>query len=265
MISFPDIPAVRIHPTPSASFDELRIDVLPRLAPHAALGAEMDRAWDLLRQTGVRLHDGPILLAETDLDEIANSSFTAAPVRLPRIAARRATYKSLATAHLVGANVRALGVQGVVTGRDQDGDEHLLLGRRGSEVRIYQGLWENAPSGTIIPPPPAETTLTGQHFIQALLDEGVEELGLNLSDAQTSWIALLDDAEARSLDVVLKLELPGPINPRALPCATGASHRWEYADTAWVPIAQLPIWATQHAHAISPPTRVVIQWCFDSP
>jgi hypothetical protein len=179
------------------------------------------------------------------------------------LSARRATYKALATAAHVGIDVRALGVQGVITARDASGEEHLLLGRRGSDVRVYQGLWENAPSGTIKPPPESVSSLDLAHFTSALMEEGLEELGLNLRSANISWIALLDDAEALSLDAVLKLEMHHPIDPRAAPCPADDTHRWEYAATAWTPIAQLPDWTERHAHAISPPTRAVLRWLYE--
>jgi hypothetical protein len=249
MITYPDIPGIQIHPLLPSSGAALRFDLLPPLNPPPSVAAAIDHLWDDLRRRNPRLHDGPILLADTGAGMTAHG-----------LVARRATYKTLATAADVGMDVRALGVQGVVTARDAAGEEHLLLGRRGSEVRIYQGLWENAPSGTITPPPADESFIDWAHCTRTLLDEGIEETGLNLSAANMSWIALLDDPEARSLDVVLKLDMHQPIDPRATPCPADDTHRWEYAATAWTPLNQLATWATQNAHAVSPPTRAVIRW-----
>lgn len=156
--------------------------------------------------------------------------------------------------------VRALGVQGIVTARDKHGEEHLLLGRRAGETRIYQGLWENAPSGTIAPPAAAQSSLAIADFTKALLDEGLEETGLDLNQAGTSCAALLDDSQAQSLDVVLRIEMRESINPSSVPCSADNTHRWEYAATTWVPTAQLADWVQRHDHAISPPTLAVLRW-----
>jgi isopentenyldiphosphate isomerase len=149
-----------------------------------------------------------------------------------------------------------------VLGRDNTNRHHLLLARRSSEVRIYAGLWENAPSGTVSVS--CLDTSTPRHLDtsslkHALAQEGLEELGLDLSTARATPIALLEDAEANSLDAVLRIELAAPINPRTLPCPT-THNRWEYADTAWIALADLPTWLAKNARAVSPPTRELIPW-----
>lgn len=261
MISYPEIPTTTIHPISHGASP--RIELLPAIDPPPPIAAAINNLWAELRRDNPRLHDGPILITDplhTTLSRATGSPrFARAHTGLALIA-RHATYKTLATAADVGMHVRALGVQGIVTARDASGEEHLLLGRRGSEVRIYQGLWENAPSGTLPPPVPGASLIDQSHFTQALLAEGIEELGLNLSAASISWLAMLDDAEARSLDVVLKLQMQQPIDPRATPCATDDTHPWEYAATQWTPLATLGAWAAQNAHAISPPTLALIRW-----
>lgn len=227
--------------------------------------AAIDRKWSELRQVNPRLHDGPILLAQVhECDWSGKSTYIWKHNKLV-LFIRPDTYKTLATAAHIGREVRALGVQGVVTARDPSGEEHLLLGRRGSEVRIYQGLWENAPSGTVTPPPTTTPFLDQTHFIRALIDEGLEETGLNLSDSNISWIAMLNDSQANALDVVLKLKMRHTIDPRAVPCPANDAHNWEYAATIWTPTSTVATWARQNAHAISPPTRAVIQWLFETP
>ncbi len=294
MISSPDIPDIQIHPIPPESSGSLRFDLLPPIETPPDIALVIDRIWSDLREQNPRLHDGPILLAEYSRATGSPAALSGQPVRscntilppqsqLPptdtratgssplwaatsagfALTARPATYKSLASAAHLGMDVRVLGVQALVLARDADSDEHLLLGRRGSEVRIYQGLWENAPSGSVPPPPPDAKFIDWPHFTRALLDEGIEETGLDLSAANCSWVALLDDAEARSLDVVLKLTMHQTIDPRAVPCPADDSHRWEYAATAWTPLATLGAWAEQNAHAISPPTRALIRWLID--
>lgn len=260
MISFPDIPGIEIHPTPAAMSGALRFDLTPPMQRPPAMQATIDRKWSELRQLNPRLHDGPILLAQVHAcDWPGMSSYIWKHDKLV-LFIRPDTYKTLATAAHIGMEVRAVGVQGVVTARDADGEEHILLGRRGSEVRIYQGLWENAPSGSVPSPPPGTQFIDSAHFTQALLTEGLEETGLNLAAAGISWIAMLDDAEAHSLDVVLKLQMHQAIDPRAVPCPADDTHAWEYAATAWTPLATLIAWTEQNAHAISPPTRALVRW-----
>lgn len=244
---------ITLHPAPADAPGLPRFAVLPALDPPPAIAAAIDQLWADLRRANPRLFDGPILITDP-LAELLAARFSAG------LAARRASYKTLATAAEVGMSVRALGVQGIVTARDGRGVEHLLLGRRSSDVRVYQGLWENAPSGTLPPPPPGEASIGDAHFVRALLAEGIEEVGLDLNRAAMSFAALLDDAHAQSLDVVLRLAMDQPIDPRTLPCPSHDGGRWEYADTAWIALPDLPAWAAANAHAISPPTHALLGW-----
>ena len=267
MISFPDIPGIEIHPTPHVLRETLRLELGPPMQLDSNAQLAIDRKWSELRNINPRLHDGPILLAEFSYASGSRATgsprFAATRADLAVIA-RPATYKLLATATHLNTHVRALGVQGIVTAHDASGEEHLLLGRRGSEVRIYQGLWENAPSGTVMPPNSSSSFLDQTHFVSAIIDEGLEETGLNLSNSSISWIAMLDDAQAHSLDVVLKLQMQETIDPRAVPCPADDTHAWEYAATAWTPLATLHAWAEQNAHAVSPPTLALTRWLTES-
>ncbi len=250
MISSHDTPGITIHPIPAAAAPSLRFTLPPPPPPPPPIASAIDLVWAELRQASPRLFDGPIVLTDTGAAVLG-----AAP--LDKLPARRATYKTLATAADVGMTVRALGVQALVLARDAAGVEHILLGRRSSEVRKYPGLWENAPSGSVPPPPAAEQSVSLPHLARTLIAEGIEELGLSLSAVDMTCIALLDDAEAASLDVVLRVNLPHPINPKSLPCPA-TDGRWEYADAAWVPVAQLKGWVESNAHAISPPALAVL-------
>lgn len=252
MISSPDTPGITIHPIPAAAAPSLRFNLLPPLDPPPPIAAAIDLVWAELRQASPRLFDGPIVLTDTGAAVLG-----AAP--LDNLPARRATYKTLATAAEVGMTVRALGVQALVIARDAAGVEHILFGRRSSEVRMYPGLWENAPSGSVPPPPAAEQSVALPHLARTLIAEGIEELGISLGAAAMTCIALLDDAEAASLDVVLRVDVGEPINPKARPCPA-TDGRWEYADTAWIAVADLPTWVAANADAISPPTRAMLGW-----
>lgn len=223
-----------VHPIPDAEFI---VRVLPARPPSPAHAARIAGAWDRLLAANPRYHDGPALILESSSP----------------LAVRRDTYRTLATAADIDRSVRALGVQGVVVGRDRAGDEHLLFGRRSSDTRIYGGLWENAPSGGMTAPPKCDT-LALRDFAAALRDEGLEELGLDLADAQVTPLCLLDDPLAFSIDLVLGVRPRAPIDPRSLPCPASDGGRWEYIDAAWVRLDQSTAWIARDPGAFSPST-----------
>lgn len=204
--------------------------------------AEVDGVWELLRAENPRLHDGPVLL----IDHEGRCSCS--------------TYRTLATAARLGRTIRSLGVQGLVIGRDATGGKHVLFGRRSRETRIYGGMWENAPSGTVTPPDETIATLGLPHLAAALRGEGLEELGIDLADSEIRWLAMLEDPEAMSVDAVLEVRPRRPIQPRAAPCRAADSGRWEYIDTAWVADEDLPDWTRRCVSAISPPTLALLEW-----
>jgi isopentenyldiphosphate isomerase len=243
MITFPDIPGISILPVSAAETLSFDVRESPPIPPAAATG--METLWAQYRAENRNLFDGPVALIYADL-----------PARPARVLVR-STYK----AHLCLEieHMYSLGVQGVVIGRDAAARPHILLGRRSSDVRMYPGLWENAPSGHVPPPPPRLSSVDQSHFVQTLIDEGTEELGLDLAAATPRFVALLQDDAARSLDIMLRFDLPEPIDPRSLPCPTQAN-RWEYAESAWLAIADLGLWMTANAHAMSPPTLALMRW-----
>ena len=221
---------------------EPRFNIVGSFETDGPTGESVDYAWNRLRQESPRLYDGPVLLA--DIGEPG----------IDRLDCRRGRYRHLAVAAAIFPHLRAVGVQGVVIARDADRDEYVLLGRRGSETRIYQGLWENAPSGTVEPAPGTGTSIESSDFTRALFNEGLEETGVHLGDAEVRWIALLDDSCAQSIDVVLRLDLRASIDPGRTVCRAADANAWEYADTAWVPISRLKDWVGRSGRAISPPT-----------
>lgn len=217
------------------------------LAPAAdSADPQIDAAWRELTAANPRLFDGPVLLVDRLEDDM--------------IHARPGRYRTLATAALLGRHVRSLGVQGVVIGRDRAGQPHVLFGRRSGDTRIYGGQWENAPSGSLEPPRHESPTLALPDLARALAAEGTEELGIDLADAEVHIRALLDDAAAQSLDLVLQVSLRGIIDPRGSVCALADNRRWEYLDTAWVRIDDLRDWNRGSAAALSPPTAALMQW-----
>lgn len=221
------------------------------------LHAAREAAWARLCAANPRLHDGPIL--RVDPTELLAG----------RLIARRDGYKSLATAAHLPAELRndiwALGIQALVTAPDTAGRPCVLLARRASTTRIYGGLWENAPSGTVAPPPRSSvaTTIGPAELLAALRQEAQEELGLNMSDCSPKFLVWLHDPTARTIDLILDCPLPATT---LLPCH--AATNWEYLDAAWVPITELAPWFIANPHALSPPTAALFihqGWLLASP
>lgn len=240
-----------------------RVVVVP--APMAEsptpLSSEIDRVWNALCADNPALYDGPIVRVE---------SFDA---ERGEVVCSRSSFKHLATADRLGLSTRQLGIVGWITGRDRQGREHVLLGRRGSDTRVYQGLWENAPSGGVSPrllaAPPRETAI--DVLFEALREEAEEELAMTLASwtevsrsgaSVRRWI--VDDL-AHSLDLVAEIDL-GNIDPTRIDqcgsaggVAGGACARsrpdGEYLDAGWVARDEWSRFATSSPRdVLSPPT-----------
>ncbi len=200
------------------------------------------------------------------------------------------TYKHLACqfepellhAHPTGdLGVRLLGVKGAVLARDPLGRRHVALARRHPDTRVYPGMWEIAPGGGIHPSPvavPAPTSLpppTVADLLSTLREELLDELGLDWDQAidAAAPLALLDDQQACSVDVVFALTFRATIGrlrpgvPHAPPqvvgldaslCQSGRCS-WEVIDLAWLAQHEAQAFADRHAHALTPPTRRVLE------
>jgi hypothetical protein len=214
----------------------------------AAARERAEREWARRSGENPRLFDGPILrVVSTD------------PER-GLVRAERAGFKHLVTREASGVECTILSVTGVIVGRDARGREHVLLGRRSGQTRIYGGMWELGPSGGLTPPPPGVTTIGLDAVLAQLREEGLEELGLDLAGARCEPVCLALDELAGSDDIVVRVTPPGPIDPRRLPCRTGACSDWEYIDTAWVPLDGLAAFDAASPDAIIPPTRALWRW-----
>lgn len=248
-----DEPAVRITPLNPAA-DPARVIISP-VAPFAQHDNEaaVAAAWAALRRENPRLHDGPIL-AVAHIDPATNL-----------LVCRRDSYRRLAVqtagggpaAASVDTGVYQLSVTGAIIGRDRAGLPHILIGRRGTETRMYGGLWELAPAGGIDPPPPPRDRLGASDIFAALAKEAREELALDLGTDPCRAALICRDEHARSDDLVIPVHLPDPINPRKPP-ACAASTSWEYLDTAWLALDDARSFVTRHAEACIPPTRALL-------
>jgi len=240
-------PAISIIAAATASAS---IRVEPALPQSPEVAARIARTWDELRAANDRFYDGPIL------------RFISLDAQHGELLCRRDSFRTLAVSPRLGLGVRQLGVSGIITARDHAGAQHLLLGRRGAETRIYPGLWEVAPSGGVKPPPPNIDRLSLHNLALALAEEADEELGMTLDPNAAQLLAFLRDEVACSDDAILRFELPSAIDPRraACPLAAEAAGRWEYIDSAWIALGDLSAFARDHAAAIAPPTAALLRW-----
>lgn len=235
---------VRIIPLDPADARTLDVEVAGR---HAADPAT-DAAWASLRQGNPTLFDGPIILVEPP------SASTA------KLRGRHATYSHVATTSLTRHHARSLGVKALTLARDRSGTEHALVGLRASSTRIYPGLWELAPAGSVVPPSADATAISLPVMIDALRQEALEEIGIDLATAECTPIALVDDDVASSLDVLFRCVLsPAPKLPRRS-CAVALDAIAEYAATEWVPVDRLADWTNRSPDAIAPPTAAIVAW-----
>jgi len=240
-------PAISIVAAATTSAS-IRVD--PALPASPEVAARIARTWDELRAANDRFYDGPILRS-ISLD-----------AQHGELLCRRDTFRSLAVSPRLGLGVRQLGVSGLITARDRAGLQHVLLGRRAADTRIYPGLWEVAPSGGVKPPPANTSTLSLHDLAIALAEEADEELGMTLDPRAAQLIAFLRDEVACSDDAILRFDLDAPINPRAQACplSAEAAGRWEYIDSAWIALPDLPTFARDHAAAIAAPTAALLRW-----
>ena len=205
--------------------------------------------WQQAASANPRLFNGPIL---------RYMSHEAG--RGARIVARHDTYQRYGMQRHVAAtadparDVYHLAVTGVVTARDAQGHDAILLGKRGGATFIYPHMWEHAPGGGL------EST----DIYDQLLREMEEELGLSgLVDGSTrdeileppagdDVLGLAIDPNAPSLDVVIRLRLREGAERRI----TDAS--WEYGATRFVPTDALPAFLREHTEPEVIPPAVAV-------
>lgn len=154
-----------------------------------------------------------------------------------KITCLRSTYKIFVAGPIVGTRVRTLGVTGICVRQGPTGEE-VLVGRRGENVRIYGGMWETAPRGSV--EAPAGVTEMGLERIAACLArESHEELGAPLK--VSACIGVVHDRNASSVDICLRCELGERVGEGS----------WEYSATSWMNVDVLKRWA----HREIPPGR----------
>lgn len=212
------------------------------ISRQAAAGesAAVREAWEKLCAANPRHFDAPIL-SVLYVDGERNE-----------VRARRDRYMRLAVQPLVQTGVRLLAVTGVLVARDASGREHVLLGKRARDARIYGGMWELGPSGGLQAPPEVVTELDTGMLFRNLAEEIDEEVG-TIKIAYASILGICRDHKAMSDDIVYfcglesleaVLESSGPKN-------------WEYAATQWVATDVLRAW--EEVNEVIAPTRALFR------
>lgn len=202
----------------------------------------IDRAWAELCAENERLFDGSFLSVEewTPPDASAGTRFGVRPGASPGVfTCRVERYRRLAVAGIVAEcqRVRLLALTGVVTARDRDGVEHVLMGLRASKTRMYGGLWEFAPAGGVDPPGEGQT-FDSLLLRRVLVRELEEEVGLPAEAlGACDPVMVVLNEEARSYDVVMRTKLVVGLE-EARRRITGGS--WEYERVEWVPVSDVP-------------------------
>lgn len=208
-----------------------------------SLSAEVAAQWEKLRSENPRHYDGPVL-SVVSFDAASNEMVT-----------RRDRYPRLAVQPRVRTGVRLLAVTGVLIAKDAGGVEHVLLGRRGRETRVYAGMWEVGPSGGVACPPPSIGVLSEADLVASLRDEIEEESSLPPPSAAAP-VALVRDHRAFSDDIVFRCDSGGLEAARA---AMGPAN-WEYEEHAWLPLGEVAAFDARHANEIIPPTRAIFRF-----
>lgn len=152
-----------------------------------------------------------------------------------------------------------LGVTGFVTGRDAQGTEHVLLGRRSGETLFYGGLWETAPAGGFgVPESPG--TLGIEAVRDALAREAKEEVPMDLTSAIALGVPthLLIDRHTKTTDVVVRCVVDGTIDARAGVCQTAIEDDWEYLDLAWFSKTDARELLERRGPSVAPPGRALL-------
>lgn len=231
-----EIAGVEVYPV-TLGGGPLRVSILR--AARAPLSGAVEREWARISAANPRAFDGPVL-SVLSYDPASN-----------HLSARRDTYARLAVQPAVHTGVRILSVTGVLTARDAGGREHVLLGRRGEGVRVYERMWELGPSGGVHTPPDAVGELDEDALFATLADEVEEEVGLRPPRARA--VAVCRDHVAMSDDIVFACDLG------ALEEAGAHAANWEYGEVLWMPTDALAGWEAAHEAAIIAPTRALFR------
>lgn len=232
--------------------DALRIEISPTPASWPGGVRDLVEArWATMLAENPRLYSGP-LLAVVSIDREEGVIHTV-----------RDEFKRLAVQPQVKTGVQILSVTGVITARDAQGRNHVLLGRRGRTTRVYGGMWELGPAGGIPPPHRSTTTITESDAARHVLEEAEEELGLTLDAARLAPVRLLvrdTIAHSDDLNIAIAHDEPGSLErlQQGLDAAR-ATQAWEYEETRWVAMDELAAFDREHADETIITTRATFR------
>jgi|CXWL01.1.fsa_nt_gi hypothetical protein len=198
--------------------------------PFACSPAEHEE-WERLCHENDRLHDGAILAVTAFLPDVGE------------IQCVRSSYKEFVTAPALGRSVQSLGASGIVS-RGGSHTREYLIGRRGSSVRLYPGLWETAPRGTV--DGADAQTLSLLDLANQLRREAREELAWDMNPESIAPVAIVHDETSRSVDVCIACRVQGAPDSFA--------STWEYPEARWVRWEEL----ARGAYSLSPPCEALV-------
>jgi len=211
--------------------------------------AAVEARWGELVAANPRMFNGPLL------------SVVGADLGSGAIECGRDDFKQLAVQDRVKTGVEILAVSGVVVARDGRGREHVLLGKRGAQTRVYGGMWELGPSGGMPLPRDGVAALGLDDFVEHLREETREEAGIEMDGAACTCVGFCRDFVAHSLDVMVRVEMRERIEE-----LVSRSRDWEYEDVKWVAVDEVAAFDQQHAPEIIGPTRAffrVLGWAVE--
>jgi len=208
--------------------------------------AAVESRWDQLTAANPRMFNGPLL------------SVVGADLASGAIECARDDFKHLAVQDRVRTGVEILAVSGVLIARDAAGREHVLLGRRARQTRVYGGMWELGPSGGMPLPREGVREFGLREFVDHLAEETREEAGVEIAGAASTCVGFCRDFVAHSLDVMVRVDLREPLE-----AITSRPRDWEYEEVRWVPVDQVAAFDRANAPETITPTRAffrVLGW-----
>lgn len=222
---------------------ELQLEI-SRERPPAPTEAVLAQ-WNVLLAQNPRMYDGGVLSVLT-FDPEHNT-----------IHARRDSFQRLAVQPKVPTGVRLFAVTAALTAHDSTGREYILLGRRGTNTRVFGGMWEIGPSGGVGLPPANIQQLSYQDIAASLREEISEEIGLELPALmQGTPIAYLRDHIAFSDDLLIRysLGLLDDVSHLARP------RNWEYSEVLWLPTDTVSAFDTPETIAATRAAFRMLRW-----
>ncbi len=205
-----------------------------------AQAAGIAAAWDALVAQNPRYFNGRILSFES-YDPAAGIAV-----------ARDEEYRAHAVKRSVDLGLKFFGITGILCAPGEDGLDRIMLARRGATVHDYPGMWEFGPCGGIDPPKSGDV-LTPEDLAAELGREAREEIGLDVTDATLTHLALVHDTpDIGSTDLMVMVRLA------SMPDAARAN--WEVSATRWLTLSELTAWGQAEPQAIIPTTRAMAAW-----